>query len=44
MATITNITVNNDDGTTQVFTPQVTAPVIPTITVPLNTPVEIVAQ
>ena len=41
---ILNITVTNDDGTTQVFVPQVTAPVIPEIKVPLNTPIELVQE
>lgn len=40
---ITTITVLNDDGTTQVFVPQV-VPVEPQkIVVPLNTPIEIIA-
>lgn len=41
---ITNITVNNDDGTSQVFTIQAAVPVIETITVPLGVPVELVAK
>lgn len=41
---IQTITVTNDDGTTQVFVPQVTAQPIPKVVVPLNTPVELVTQ
>lgn len=36
---ITSVTLTNDDGTTLVFVPKVDAPVHPTVSVPLGTPV-----
>jgi hypothetical protein len=41
---ITSITVNNDDGTNVVFVPQGTVPEPRKITVPLNTPIILVAE
>jgi hypothetical protein len=41
---IINITVNNDDGTNTVFVPQGTVSEPRKITVPLNTPIILVAE
>lgn len=40
---ITTITVTNEDGTTQVFVPQVSQ-VFREIQIPLNTPIELVPE
>ena len=41
---IITITVTNDDGTTQVFVPQVATPEVEKIIVPLDTPIELEAR
>lgn len=41
---ITSVTVTNDDGTTQVFTPEVTTTQPEIISVPLDTDIKIVAR